>query len=41
MRNTRKRILCIMLVSVGIACGLSLSGDFMVTWPRIGKPAQA
>ena len=40
MSNTRKRVLCIMLVSVGIACGLSLS-DFMVTGPRIVKPAQA
>ena len=41
MSNTRKRILCIMLVSVGIASGLSLSDDFMVTGPRIVKPAQA
>jgi hypothetical protein len=41
MRNTRKRVLCIMLVSIGIACGLSLSDDFMVTGPRIVKPAQA
>jgi hypothetical protein len=41
MSNTRKRVLCIMLVSVGIACGLSLSDDFMVTGPRIVKPAQA
>ena len=41
MRNTRKRILCIMLVSVGIACGLFLSNDFMATGPRIVKPAQA
>jgi hypothetical protein len=38
MSNTRKRVLCIMLVSVGIACGLSLS-DFIVT--GIVKPAQA
>ena len=41
MSNTRKRVLCIMLVSVGIACGLSLSDDFMLTGPRIVKPAQA
>ena len=41
MSNTRKRILCIMVVSVGIACGLSLSEDLMVTGPRIVKPAQA
>jgi len=41
MSNTRKRVLCIMLVSVGIACGLSLRDDFMVTGPRIVKPAQA
>jgi hypothetical protein len=41
MSNTRKRVLCIMLVGVGIACGLSLSDDFMVTGPRIVKPAQA
>jgi len=41
MSNTRKRVLCIMLVSVGIACGLSLSDDFMVTGRRIVKPAQA
>ena len=41
MSNTRKRVLCIMLVSVGIACGLSLSDDFTVTGPRIVKPAQA
>jgi hypothetical protein len=41
MSNTRKRVLCIMLVSVGIVCGLSLSDDFMVTVPRIVKPAQA
>jgi hypothetical protein len=41
MSNTRKRVLCIMLVSVGVACGLSLSDDFMVTGPRIVKPAQA
>lgn len=41
MSNTRKRVLCIMVVSVGIACGLSLSDDFMVTGPRIVKPAQA
>ena len=41
MRNTRKNVLCIMLVSVGIACGLSLSDDFSVTGPRIVKPAQA
>ena len=41
MSNTRKRVLCIMLVSVGIACGLSLSDDFMVTGPRIVKPARA
>ena len=41
MSNTRKRVLCIMLVSVGIACGLSLSDDFMVTGPRIVKPTQA
>ena len=38
MSVTRKRVLCIMLVSVGIACGLSLS-DFIVT--GIVKPAQA
>ena len=41
MSNMRKRVLCIMLVSVGIASGLSLSNDFMVTGPRIVKPAQA
>ena len=41
MSNTRKRVLCIMVVSIGIACGLSLSDDFMVTGPRIVKPAQA
>ena len=41
MNNRRKRVLCIMLVSVGIACGLSLSDDFMLTGPRIVKPAQA
>ena len=41
MSNTRKRILCIMLVSVGIASGLSLSDNFMVTGPRIVKTAQA
>ena len=41
MSNTRKRVLCIMLVSVGVAGGLSLSDDFMVTGPRIVKPAQA
>ena len=41
MSNTRKRVLCIMLVSVGIACGLSLSDDFMGTGPRIVKPAEA
>ena len=41
MNNRRKRVLCIMLVSVGIACGLSLRDDFMVTGPRIVKPAQA
>ena len=41
MSNTRKRVLCIMFVSVGIACGLSLSDDFTVTGPRIVKPAQA
>jgi hypothetical protein len=41
MSNRPKRVLCIMLVSVGIACGLSMSGDFMVTGPRIVKPAQA
>jgi hypothetical protein len=41
MSNTRKRVLCIMLVSVGIACGLSLSDDFMVAGPMIVKPAQA
>ena len=41
MSNTRNRVLCIMLVSVGIASGLSLSNDFMVTGPRIVKPAQA
>ena len=41
MSNTRKRVLCIVLVSVGIAFGLSLSADFMVTRPRIVKPAQA
>ena len=41
MSNTHKRILCIVLVSVGIACGLSLSDDFMLTGPRIVKPAQA
>ena len=41
MSNTRKRVLCIMLVSVGIACGLFLSNDFMATGPRIVKPAQA
>ena len=40
MSIMRKRVLCIMLVSVGIAFGLSLS-DFMVTGPRIVKPAQA
>ena len=41
MSVTRKRVLCIMLVSVGIACGLFLSNDFMATGPRIVKPAQA
>ena len=41
MSNTRKRVLCIMLVSVGISFGLSLSDDFMVNGPRIVKPAQA
>ena len=41
MSVTRKHVLCIMLVSVGIAFGLSLSDDFMVTGPRIVKPAQA
>jgi hypothetical protein len=41
MSNMRKRGLWIMLVSVGIACGLSLSDDFMVTGPRMVKPAQA
>ena len=41
MSNTRKRVLCIMLVSVGIACGLCLRDDIMVTGPRIVKPAQA
>jgi len=41
MSNTRKRVPCIMLVSVGIAFGVSLSDDFMVTGPRIVKPAQA
>ena len=41
MSNTRKRVLCIILVSVGIASGLSLSDDFMVTGPKIVKPAQA
>ena len=41
MSNTHKRVLCIMLVSVGIAFGVSLSDDFMVTGPRIVKPAQA
>ena len=41
MSNMRKRVLCIMLVSVGIASGLSLSDDFMITGPRIVKPAQA
>ena len=41
MSNARKRVLCITLVSVGVACGLSLSDDFMVTGPRIVKPAQA
>src|SRR6516162_8014009 len=41
MSNTRKRVLCIMLVSAGIARGLSLSDDFMVTGPKIVKPAQA
>ena len=41
MSNTRKRVLCIILVSIGIACGLSLSDDFIVTGPRIVKPAQA
>jgi hypothetical protein len=41
MSNTRKRVLCIMLVTVGVACGLSLSDDFMVTGPRIVKPTQA
>ena len=41
MSNTRKRVLCILLVSVRIVCGLSLSDDFMVTGPRIVKPAQA
>jgi hypothetical protein len=41
MSNTRKRVLCIMLVSVGIACGLALGDDFMFTWPRMVKPAQA
>ena len=40
MSNTRKRVLWLMLVGVGIACGLSLS-DFMVTGPRIVKPALA
>ena len=40
MSNTRKRLLGIMLMSVGIAFGLSLS-DFMVIGPRIVKPAQA
>ena len=41
MSKTRKRVLCIMLVSIGIACGLSLSDDFMVTGPTIVNPAQA
>jgi len=41
MSNPRKRALCIMLVSVGIAYGLSLSDDFMVTGPRMVTPAQA
>jgi hypothetical protein len=41
MSNARKRVLSIMLVSVGIACGLSLGDDFMVTGSRIVKPAQA
>jgi hypothetical protein len=41
MSNTRKRVLYIMLVTVGIACGLSLSDDVMVTVPRLVKPAQA
>jgi hypothetical protein len=40
MSYTRKRVLCIMLVGIGIAFGLSLS-DFMVAGPRIVKPAQA
>jgi hypothetical protein len=41
MSNVCKRVLCSMLVSVGIACGLSLSNNFMVTGPMIVKPAQA
>ena len=41
MSNMRKRVLYIMLVSVGAACGLFLSNDFMATGPRIVKPAQA
>jgi hypothetical protein len=35
MSNVRKCVLCIMLVSAGIACGLSLGDDFMVTGLRI------
>ena len=41
MSNTRKRVLCIILVSIGLACGLTLSDDFMVTGPAqayIGNP---
>jgi len=41
MSNMRKRVLYIMLVSVGAACGLALSDDFMVTGPKIVKPAHA
>jgi len=41
MSNMRKRVLYIMLVSVGAACGLALSADFMVTGPKIVKPAHA
>ena len=41
MSNARNRVLCIILGSVGIACGLSLSDEFMVTGPKIVKPAQA
>jgi hypothetical protein len=41
MSNMRKRVLYIMLVSVGAACGLALSDDFMVTGPKIVKPVHA